>query len=181
VRDSGAYPWQYAAMNAALIPEWIKREAERQERETLQANTDSDSKTVAELTIKAETPEYMRQFVKELMLAADGLSELPQNVAGSVLYRPSEAESQCRVSVQRLGLVARQTYTDLFHTANSLMVRCHTLGGKAFQLHFSVRPDGRGIGLIASDSFAVMNPEKAAEYIVRPMMQWVLGSSASLY
>ncbi len=168
-------------MNAALRPDWLQQAADKQERETLQSRADSDSKALAELTIKTEKPEFLRQFVKELTFAAEGLSDLPQNLAGNVLYRPSEAESHCRVSVQLLGARAQQTYTDLFHAANSLVVRCHTLGGKAFQLHFSVRPDGRGIGLIARDDFAVMNPEKAAEYIVRPMMQWALGSSASTY
>jgi len=167
-------------MNAALKPDWIREEAERQEHQTLQARADNDSNAIAELTIKAEAPEFWRQFVKELALAAEGLTDL-SNLSGNILHRPSEAESHCRVSVQLFGAIARQTYTDLFHAANSLVVRCHTLGGKAFPLHFSVRPDGRGIGLIASDGFAVMNPEKAAEYIVRPMMQWVLGSAVSLY
>jgi hypothetical protein len=166
-------------MNEKLIPEWIKTEAGEQEQENLRNEAEDNQNEAAELTIKAETPEYWRWLVKELTLGVESLSEF--QMGGNVLQRPSGLENHCRVMVQALGAIPRQTYIDLYHTVNTRVVRCSTLGGKAFQLHFAVRPDGRGIGLVAGDDFTVMTPEQAAEYIMRPTVKWVRSGSASVY
>ncbi len=119
-------------------------------------------------------------MVKELQLAAAGLAEHP-NLLCRVMYQPSELETHCRVSVQAFGAIARQTYVDVFHAAGSNIVRFLTVGGNVYNLSFSVCPDGDDIGLIGGNIAAVMNPEEAAEYIVKPMMQWVLGNANELY
>jgi hypothetical protein len=48
-------------------------------------------------------------------------------------------------------------------------------------LLFTVRPKGTGIGLMANGSPVLMNPEQAAQFIVKPMCDWIRGRSDSLY
>jgi hypothetical protein len=162
-------------------PQWIIEESERDEREKLTAAAKLNEDTTAELTIKAEMPEFWQRLLKELQLSLDGLAKnFP--ISGSLLNRPSDFENHCRISLQFIGLVVRQTYTDLFHLTASTTIRCHTLGGKAFQLYFSLRPDGRGVGLISGNMmFDLMSPERTAEYLLRPMKEWVCGKSPSMY
>ncbi len=104
-------------MTDELIPTWIKTEAEHERNEALQSSVQDDSKTLAELTVKTESPEFWRQFVQELTLAAEGLTSL-HNLSGTILHRPSDFESHCRVSVQLFGGIARQTYTDPYRIAD---------------------------------------------------------------
>jgi hypothetical protein len=146
------------------------------------AQSEAESKAViaASFKIAAEIPEWWRQLMMELRCDAMEMPKIGINMSVSD-NSDTGFENRCRLALVRIGVIPRQTYTDLLHLVGSTTIRCHTLGGKAFKLHFVLRPEGSGIGVNAEESFLVMNPQQTAKFIVKRMTDWIRSRSEIVY
>jgi hypothetical protein len=123
----------------------------------------------------------MRQLFRELALNAEPLSGIGITESLSDSSEP-EFETRWRLQVALTGaLVPRFTYINIFHLIHESTIRCHTLGGKVFNLHFAVRPEGSAIGLTTDSSLSLMNPEQSAQFIVKPMVDWIRSRASKIY
>jgi hypothetical protein len=154
-------------MNDLLVPPWIKREKAKQNAARLHAESTTQKQLADTLTIKAEGPAFWQQLLRELALNTEALSEL--NIRGQMAsVSRSEYEEAYRVEVVLVGLNPKQTYTDVFYSKESTVIRTHTLEGTAHQFYLCVRPEG-GIGAWSDDQMRLLTPEQTAQAIVKRM------------
>lgn len=154
-------------MNDLLVKDWIKRRKAQDELANLPSR-DELQQDVARLKIELEGPKFWSDFVKELALNIEGISEI--GCSGKITTIGNlKFEEQCRVQVMFKSLRPKQTFTDLFYS-NGAIIRCSTCEGDAFQLSFGMTEKG-SIGVFCDDG--PMNPEETAEFIVRRMVDIV--------
>jgi acyl-CoA hydrolase len=171
-----------AAMDDALIPEWIKKI--RQEEEAKKSREEANQQRAALLSAKiaAQGPGFWKQLVKGLEITAPeckhiGIRASVSNIGG--LHNTTGAEEACRVSVM-VGLpFPQQTHTDLSYRKGDSAIKCHTFEDKVFTLDFCLDPQGV-CAIIASDpelfpiaAAVPTRPEDAAQFIFQAMVQRV--------
>jgi hypothetical protein len=160
-------------MDNILTPDWIKKIKAEDEQQKARAEADGQRQLVAALSIRADGLEFWRRLVRELVINAESLSEI--GLYGKVSPVPSGSPDfeQCyRVEVVQRAPFPRPTYTDLFYSNGSGIVRCHTQEGEAFQLHFCVRPEG-GIGVWSDDFMKAVSDEQTAEFLIKRMVNLI--------
>lgn len=81
-----------------------------------------------------------------------------------------------------LGARGRHTYVNVFYRRPiPTLVRCHTAGGKGFNLHFCATSYDH-VGLLPSNSLdEPMSPEQAASFLIELMVQWIRGGNLQIY
>jgi hypothetical protein len=82
------------------------------------------------------------------------------------------------VDVQLQVAFPRMTHVNLFYTPASESIRCYTGDGQASELFFALCPDDV-IGLRMEDYSMPVDPEQAAERIVRGMLTAIKSGASS--
>jgi hypothetical protein len=159
-------------MNPILIPDWIKDLKASEDLARAKADNAAQQQRIAELTVRDEGPEFVRQLVKELAFNTDSLTEIGLN--GSTIANKCETpppERFWRVEVSFRAAFPRMTYTNLFYAPGDSAIRCHPMEGPAFDLPLCVRPEGGGIGAILESSTTPATAEQAAQFVVQRMVR----------
>lgn len=107
---------------------------------------------------------------------ADVISRLETNVkhlgkAGaqgrlSNLTRPDEQEQRYRLDLRVNNAVPSLTYTDLFYTAGTLIIRCRPRDGWASDFRLCLLDNGE-IGVIADGEYVQMDSADFGDWIVK--------------
>ncbi|WP_263366658.1 hypothetical protein [Edaphobacter bradus] len=156
---------------------WVDQIAEKQIHGKSVAEARLQANAASSLRVQARILEYWHQLVLELKEAERKLQEnAGLHIAASVsVHVDPEFENKLRINITQMGFRPEITYTDVFHLIGQQFIRCHTLHGDTFRLPFGERGDG-AIGLYSEDGRGVMmTPERAAHYIVEPMIKRVRG------
>jgi hypothetical protein len=153
-------------MDEARIPAWIKKL--QQERELAETRKNAERKQEVEdsLLIRQEGPKFWSRLQESLSIAVDSLPVL--KLAGSI----SHFSEGIRIEVIYYHLVPVRTYTDISYDPTSAVVRCSTMNGGICQLYLCVADDNEIVAVSEIDGPS-MNPEQAAEIIMRPMVDAV--------
>lgn len=167
-------------MHNTLAQKWVSDLAAQDERARTESELDAAESIAASRLVDAEIPEFMRQFLRELSTYTETLRTI--QIRCNVSDFSDEHETRCRVEVALAeALSPRFTHTNIFHSIGAHTVRCLTLGGNAFKLHFSTYPKGNTIGLVSDTILSVMDAEKAAKFIVEPMVDWLRSRKREIY
>jgi hypothetical protein len=153
-------------MDETRIPAWIKKL--QQEHALADARRDAARKQAVEdsLLLQQEGPKFWNQLQQSLDIAVDSLPVL--KLSGSI----SHFSEGIRIEVVYYHLVPVRTYTDISYDPTSAVVRCSTMNGGICQLYLCVADDNEIVAVSEIDGPS-MNPEQAAEIIVRPMVDAV--------
>lgn len=156
---------------------WVDQIAEKQIHDNSVSEARLHANAASSLRVHARIPEYWHQLVLELREAERKLRENGDlHIAASVSeHSEPDFENRLRINISLMGFRPEITYTDVFHLIGQQFIRCHTLHGHTFRLHFGERGDG-ALGLYSEDGRGVMmTPEGAAHHIVEPMVKRVRG------
>jgi hypothetical protein len=153
-------------MDEARIPGWMKKL--QQEHALADARKDAARKQAVEnsLFLRQEGPKFWSQLQQSLAIAVDSLPVL--KLSGSI----SHFSEGIRIEVVFYHLIPVQTYTDISYDPGSAVVRCSTMSGGICQLYLCVADNNEIVAFSELDG-PPMNPEQAAEFIVRPMVDCV--------
>lgn len=155
-------------MRGRWIDEIVADDAVKQ----AQAEARASKEKAARLTVESNAPAFMVELRAALEADVESLSEL--GIRGAVCANRSKFENHYHVDVALIGIIPTQTYTDIRQTTGEPSIRCCTRENKAFRLHLAVSPDGKGICAYAEKAqLEPMNPVETAEFILRPMVEWV--------
>jgi hypothetical protein len=122
------------------------------------------------LVINAGAPNFMSKLAKELVSACLELEGM--SLCGTFLdFSEPQVEIRYRVSVARLGIFPRTTQIEIFYAPGSWFIRFNTLEGVAYNLHLGVQPGTTEVGFFSESGMTFMGPEKAARFIVEPMVR----------
>jgi len=81
-------------------------------------------------------------------------------------------EYRMRVQVNLIAHRSEIAYTDINLLVGQSSMRCHTLHGDAYKLHFGERRVDGFVGLFSEENpLLIMTPEEAARYIIKPMVE----------
>lgn len=153
-------------MDEARVPDWIKKL--KQEHELSATRRDAARKDQVEnsLLLQREGPAFWSRLQESLSLAVECLPVL--QISGSI----SHFAEGIRIEVAYQHLVPIQTYTDISYDAARAIVRCATINGGICHLYLCVTEENE-IAAFAEFDGSPLNPEQAAEFIVRPMVDYV--------
>jgi hypothetical protein len=153
-------------MDEALVPQWMKNM--RQEDELAEAKKESARRLEVEASplLQQEGPRFWDQLQQSLAVAVDSLPVL--NLSGSI----SRFSEGIRIEVVYYHLVPVQTYTDIFYDPGIAVIRCSTMSGGICRLYLRALP-GKEVAAIAELDGPPLDPERASEYILRPMVDSV--------
>jgi hypothetical protein len=153
-------------MDEARIPAWMKKL--EQEHALADAGRDAARKqAVADsVLLRQEGPKFWSRLQQSLTIAVDSLPVL--KLSGAI----SRFSEGIRIEVVYYHLIPVQTYTDISYDPGSAVVRCSTMSGGICQLYLAVS-DNNEIAAFSEIDGPPMNPERAAEFIVRPMVDCV--------
>jgi len=154
------------------MKDWIDDIAEQSELKREQAAADIQASLAAERLLEQETPEFIRQLGVELQAMVNKLPKI--RVEGSFSDNSQENfETRYHISLRRASLNPEITEIHVFHQPRTHVVRCHPLRRAAFELHFTVNPNGCTIALFSKSNLSPMNPYQAAQFIMQPEVDMV--------
>ncbi len=154
-------------MDKAPVPAWMEKL--RHEYALVDAQRDAARKREVENSarLQQEGPKFWSQIQKSLETVVDSLPVL--KLSGGI----SRFSEGIRVEVVYQHLVPVQTYTDISYNPGSAVLRCTTMSGGIFQLYLCVA-DSDEIAAVSELGGKPMDPEQAAEFIMRPMVDCVV-------
>jgi hypothetical protein len=148
--------------------DWVAQIEARETAEDAVMDARAQRLALAELKIKSSAPTFFQDFHDQLSLAASALN--PEQRVGQVTkWGNPDHEQGMRISIRRVGIIANQTYTDLFYTKGQSFIRCNTVEGKSFLLSFCMDQSGE-LGVTADGNQSIMDHRRSARFIVEPMM-----------
>ena len=153
-------------MDQTLVPEWMKKI--RQEDELAEAKKEAARQSEVESSslLRQEGPKFWSQLQQCLAVVVDSLPVL--NLAGSI----SQFSEGIRIEVVYYHLIPVQTYTDISYDPGTAVIHCSSMSGGTCQLYLCVVSNNE-IAAFAELDGPPMDPEKASEYIMRPMVDSV--------
>ena len=149
-------------MNDSMMPEWMKKKQEKNELEQARAEAKKQRELAAANLLELKRPSFWQQFREQSAIAVEFLPKL--DMAGQITEHSGNG---LRVSVNRPGVFANQTFTDLFFKPNAITATGLNLG--AYMLMFCVASDTE-VGVCLDGSSEPMTPTEAAEVVIRRMM-----------
>lgn len=153
-------------MDKARVPEWIRKLKQEHELSAARRDTARRQQVENSVLLQREGPTFWNRLQESLSLAVDSLPLL--KISGSI----SRFAEGIRIEVAYQHLVPIHTYTDISYDPAKAIVRCATINGGIGQLYLCVT-DNNEIAASAELDGSPMNPEQAAEFIVRPMVDYV--------
>jgi hypothetical protein len=139
------------------------------ELQQTRVNNETQAPAAAFVT-KAGAVDFLSQFEKELKSACLALTD--KKICGSVSdFSEQEVEIRYRVCVALTGIFPRTTQVEIFHQLGSQFVRFNTQEGIAYHLYLGIRPGTSESGLFSDSGQTLMGPEKAARFILEPMVR----------
>jgi hypothetical protein len=125
---------------------------------------------------KAEAVEFLSQLEKELKSVCFSLTDICGSVSD---FSEPEVEIRYRVCVALAGIFPRTTEIEIFHRLGGQHVRFITLEGIAYHLCLGTRPGTREPGLYSDNGQTLMGPEKAARFILEPMLRRIRSTAGT--
>jgi hypothetical protein len=153
-------------MDETLVPEWIKKLQQEHELAEAEKNNARKREIESSKLLRQEGPEFWAQLQQRLSVAVDSLPVL--KLSGSI----SHFREGIRVDVVYQHLIPIQTYTDISYDPGNVAVRCSTMNGGICQLYLCVADNNEIVAFSEPDG-PPMDPEQAAEFILRPMVDHV--------
>jgi len=154
------------AENEKLMPDWMREMqvdielAEEKQRATAQRDH------AASLLIQLERPRHWQHLREKLKIAADALPSL--KLRGQFLIRGDDG---MRISMNRSGLFASKTWTDLY--LDQRCIRCTTLDAGSYNLQFRAISETE-IAVIDEQGYAQpMDTDGAVKFIMRRMIKLI--------
>jgi len=153
-------------MDEARIPAWMKKLLQERELAEARRNTDRKQEVEDSLLLQQEGPKFWNQLQQSLAIAVDSLPVL--QLTGSI----SHFSEGIRIEVVYYHLIPVRTYTDISYDPASAVIRCSTMNGGICQLYLCVANNNEIVACSELDGPS-MDPEQAAEFIMRPMVDSV--------
>ncbi len=151
-------------MNDNLMPGWMKKEQQQTELKQARAEASLQREEAAARLIELKSPEFWKQLQEKIGIAVEFLPKLQMRGQMSTL-----ADGSLRISVGRPGKLPNHTYTDLGHSPYE--IRCTTATGDLYKLLFCAISGTEVAVVLESSAIPQMNPDQAAEYIMRRMVE----------
>jgi len=160
-------------MNEVLMPEWMKQ----WKQDNALAEAKGEAKTqrgkVVALKVKADGPEFWRQFLLELDSGARFLLEI--GFRGRVSsFCESDKEQHCLLEVSRTGGVLGLTSTSLFYKPGGSKISSRTIEDEFSLFEFCVNEDDK-LTVLADDGFTSLDAKSLADLIVREAVERLSG------
>jgi hypothetical protein len=150
----------------SATPAWIQRKAEQLEREKTKTQIEKWRTLAAEKAIKADGPDFWRNFLRELQSAVMSVSHLGlQGSMEPIECAPSEGHKIC-VS----GTTAFPGYAYMhvfFDGGGAKSIRCDSQDGRRFNLRFCL--DDEQLKVQCDGVGDLLTAERAAELVMDPM------------
>jgi len=160
----------------AMVPEWIKEIIEDRERRTREYEETARYNALANALAKSEGPELFQQIVKELTLQALACKTIGVLASVSDVSRKNndgeQIEQAFRVKVSANSPFPRSTYLDFSYAEGDRCIRCYPRDGESFKIDFL--PNEHGKLVMQSDHTPLPTAEKAAAYLIKPLVKDVL-------
>jgi len=155
-----------------MADHWIDEIAADDTTKQVQVEAARAKAVANRLRVESNVPAFMAELEAALEADIERLEKL--RIKGAMYVNKSKLENHYRVNVALIGITPSQTYTDIRQSTREPVIRCCTRENKAFQLHLGVFPDGEGISAYAEKAqLEPMNPAETAQFILRPMIEWV--------
>ena len=151
----------------SLSPDWLREFEDAEDPLASSAESDQQQSLAANLLLKFKAPEFVENLFRELALLAGAIDQKRRIVLFSTSGNP-RLEQQARVSMRRVGAVPKLTYTDVFHTLGSNLIRCNTVGGEVFRFTLHV---GEDVFSLIDSSIESMDHRAVAQFIMQRMMR----------
>jgi hypothetical protein len=161
-----------ALMADQILPAWMMELKARKELEQAQATANIQKKLAAQKSIEVGAPGFFKQLIKELYIAVNGCETLALRGLLITNKKDRNEEQRWSISISALPPVARQACTDLFYATGDLSIRCLPSPGEPFNLEF-VADDSGTVFVISKLHPRPLNPEKAAQSLLEPMLEAV--------
>jgi|SRR5208282_4932346 len=159
-------------MNDSVRPEWMKKKQAEQESAARAEDLRQQRIVAAALLIDRDGQKFWKELKEKLAIAVEFLPDL--KLAG--LISPT-GDDALRILINKPGVFANQTYTDLFYNREAKEIRCGILNGGMYSLGFCVVTDENRVTVISSRQSGVMDPEAAAQYIMENMIHYIESQS----
>jgi hypothetical protein len=150
----------------SLVPEWIMREKRDMEREENSRQEAARMDAEAKLTIERKAPIFWQSLKEKIHITIESLPIIGLN--GSF---KSSTPDHIHVEVSRVGNFPSVTNSDLHFDGNE--VRCTGLNVGHYQIRILASTDGDIIAAIAGQSFKPLDADRAVEYIMKKMVDYV--------
>ncbi|MGC2475807.1 MAG: hypothetical protein WA485_15810 [Candidatus Sulfotelmatobacter sp.] len=155
-------------MNDSVKPEWMRKKQAEQEAVARTEDLRQQRIVAAELLIGRDGQKFWKELKEKLAIAVEFLPDL--KLSGSISPTGDDA---IRILVNKPGVCANQTYTDLFYNREAKEVRCGILNGGMYSLGFCVVTNENRVAVISSRQPGVMDPEAAAQHVMEKMMDCI--------
>ncbi len=126
----------------------------------------------AALLIDRDGQKFWKELKEKLAIAVEFLPDL--KLAG--LISPT-GDDALRILVNKPGVSANQTYTDLFYDREAKEIRCGILNGGMYSLRFCVVTEENRVVVTSSRQSGMMDPEAAAQYVMEKMIDYIESQS----
>jgi hypothetical protein len=153
-------------MNDTVMPEWMKRMRDEVRAAGTRNSAEDQEQQTASFAIKADGPRFWKELKEKIAIAVEFLGEAAK-LAGSISGIPGGG---IQVKVWRPGISPAQTYTNLAWLPDRGKINCSTLNGGVWNLQFCFSEEN-GVGVMDERTGdGPLNPEEAAELIMRRTM-----------
>lgn len=159
-------------MNSSMVTDspnldWLRDFENTEDRLASAAEFDRQQSLAADLLLKSKAPDFVESLFRELALLAGAIDQKRRIVLFSTSGGP-RFEQQARVSMRRVGAIPKLTYTDVFHTLGTNLIRCNTVEGEAFRFTLHV---GEDVFALPDRSIESMDHRAVAQFIMQRMMR----------
>jgi hypothetical protein len=149
--------------------DWIEQRQLEQEKDKAAKQAETDRALFAAHVLQKEAPQFWTELMGILRSTVSRLDSI--GVRGTVSDTSTSIENACQVAVSVTNaLFPQTTHTNLFYRNGDRHIRCHPVDVPAYNFEFQVS-ETRGMGVVPSDGHAHLDPARAAERIVRPMVE----------
>lgn len=159
-------------MSTAPTPTWIKEIRATENAEALKTALEEQTRAAALLSVNAAAPVFFQELLRELELTVAALGEI--NLRGSVSVLGAGPQRGARIEVGLNDFIPRHTWTNVFYTKGEKAIVVVTLEGNIPPLTFAISEDKR-VGVLAGDSFELLDCRATAELIIKRMVRIVKG------
>jgi hypothetical protein len=159
-------------MNGSVKPEWMRKKQAEQEAAAKTEDLRQQRIVAAALLIDRDGQKFWEELKKKLAVAVEFLPDL--KLTGSISPTGNDA---IRILVNKPGMFANQTYTDLFYNREAKEIRCGILNGGMYSLRFCLVTDESRVAVISSRQSRVMDTEAAAQHVMEKMIDYIESQS----
>jgi hypothetical protein len=148
-------------MTDKLVPDWVRGIQLQEQQQAAMDKHKEEARLLEEKTIKADGPEFWRQFLEQVQITVQSLPEI--GIIGQLVSLGGADQGHMIQLTQ-----PRQTYTNIFYDgAGAPGIRCYPDDGAPFNLNFVAV---QGKLTVKTNTTGGMSAGRAAQYVIEPMV-----------